>query len=509
MSKFTISGLFCVIAKDSKNTEFADLTNNELEIFKDYLTQTVWGIDCIIIEIIVEIKNNCLQLNSIILTEENEENIQNYLEELELCQENLHNNYCFNGINNIIIKKIPILNDILNVPLLNIINHNDSFRNYTNTGLEDLYTLTEVNNTQVNHNFKYPTLMHRTESSEDNMISQKKYSDILLNKYPFMKELFKNVNGIILGGGGAEWVFSKKTLNPKDLDFFIFKPDDVIIAEPNNLNFDKNQTWQTKQWKQLSTAVNIIFKFYKNHNIYQTFTKGLFTLEINTFPENIQIQFILRDYTSHSQILHGFDLSSCAISFDGTTTRFTALGAWSYLTKLNIVWPAYRSPSYEHRLVKYWNKGYGLVFVHMQEFTLGVMNLPYLMLNIIYISGNFAYGNIFLESNIGYISDYSPSKTNYILSSSQIYENIRTQNIYNILQKKDIYTFYQKYSPYNKTNKINLASIAKHQCLNEIIPTEWFNSIIDRLPYEFIYIKAQKIIIDFYLLKQILFINIL
>ena len=82
MSKFTISGLFCVIAKDSKNTEFADLTNNELEIFKDYLTQTVWGIDCIIIEIIVEIKNNCLQLNSIILTEENEENIKNYLEEL-------------------------------------------------------------------------------------------------------------------------------------------------------------------------------------------------------------------------------------------------------------------------------------------------------------------------------------------------------------------------------------------------------------------------------------------
>ena len=221
-------------------------------------------------------------------------------------------------------------------------------------------------------------------------------------------------------------------------------------------------------------------------------------MEIEKSHNNIQIQFILRDYTSHSQVLHGFDISSCSVSFDGTTTRFTSLGAWSYLNKLNIVWPAYRSTSYEHRLVKYWNKDFGLVFPHLENFILGMMNLPYLLLNIIYFSGNFAYGNIFLDSDV--ISDYSP-KFPYSFVPSCL--EIQNRNVFNILQNKDIYTFYKRYSIHNKSNKLNIQIISNCHNICGIVSESVFNTILDRLPYYSIYIMARKMNINFYLLKKI------
>lgn len=392
------------------------------------------------------------------------------------------------------------ISNILNAPLLEIIKNNDSYRNYTTINKENLFTLTEVNTVKVNYNFQYPTLIHRGGPDPLSRIymSQEEFSSILFDKYPFMVELFSSVKGIVLAGGAIEWVFSKKTSLPKDFDFFLYSDlNNINTTTTSTLN--KSQACQDFQWEQLITAVNVVFKYYKKYNISQTFTKGLLTLEINSYPKKIQIQFILRDYNSHSQILHGFDLSSCACSFDGTTTHFTPLGAWSYHNKLNIVWPAYRSPSYEHRLIKYWNKGFGLVFPHMAQFTLGMMDLSYLMLNIIYCSGNFAYGNIFLEDNKKQ-SDYSNDQIQF----KSIHE-LHELNTLQIIQNSNIYKVSGRYYPGHPSTESTINFKTLRSCVNitQLVPIVKFKQIIEQILYKSIHIKNRKIFIDFYILQNI------
>ena len=52
---------------------------------------------------------------------------------------------------------------------------------------------------------------------------------------------------------------------------------------------------------------------------------------------NYKFQIILRLYNTISEILHGFDLGSCAVGFDGTTVFLTTLGKFCYEHMCNIV----------------------------------------------------------------------------------------------------------------------------------------------------------------------------
>lgn len=81
---------------------------------------------------------------------------------------------------------------------------------------------------------------------------------------------------------------------------------------------------------------------------------------------SVKIQLILRAYPSVSAILHAFDLASSAVAFDGTDVLTTALGAYAHLYRVNPVNPAYRSTSYEHRLTKYFRRGFGLALPHLK-----------------------------------------------------------------------------------------------------------------------------------------------
>ena len=59
--------------------------------------------------------------------------------------------------------------------------------------------------------------------------------------------------------------------------------------------------------------------------------KGLVTVWITPMLgqdilDPIKIQIILRDYSTLSEVLHGFDLGSCSVAFDGDNVYFTGLG---------------------------------------------------------------------------------------------------------------------------------------------------------------------------------------
>ncbi len=76
---------------------------------------------------------------------------------------------------------------------------------------------------------------------------------------------------------------------------------------------------------------------------------------------NYKFQIILRLYNTISEILHGFDLGSCAVGFDGTTVFLTTLGKFCYEHMCNIVDVSKKSESYEARLEKYFSRGFNII----------------------------------------------------------------------------------------------------------------------------------------------------
>ena len=101
--------------------------------------------------------------------------------------------------------------------------------------------------------------------------------------------------------------------------------------------------------------------------------------------KSIKIQVILRSYSSISAILHAFDVPSCCVAYDGRTTFLTTLGAYAQAFRVNIVHPAYRSTTYEARLLKYFDKGYALVLPNLRidAFVKGqVYAMPHLLFHV-------------------------------------------------------------------------------------------------------------------------------
>jgi hypothetical protein len=70
------------------------------------------------------------------------------------------------------------------------------------------------------------------------------------------------------------------------------------------------------------------------------------------------IQVILRIYSTISEVLHGFDLGSCAVADDGQRLYFTSASRLAFERGLNVLDLSRRRASYEPRAVKYLNRGF-------------------------------------------------------------------------------------------------------------------------------------------------------
>jgi hypothetical protein len=79
------------------------------------------------------------------------------------------------------------------------------------------------------------------------------------------------------------------------------------------------------------------------------------------------VQVILRLYGSVSELLHGFDLGSSAVAFDGEEFLFTSAGKFAYERIANVADPSRRRDSYERRLEKYSARGFGVVFPDLEK----------------------------------------------------------------------------------------------------------------------------------------------
>jgi len=74
-----------------------------------------------------------------------------------------------------------------------------------------------------------------------------------------------------------------------------------------------------------------------------------------------QVQLILREYSCPSEIVHGFDLGSCSVIFDGTDVWTTVKGEYCFKEKVNWFEPDRSSPTYALRLAKYHCRGFKIM----------------------------------------------------------------------------------------------------------------------------------------------------
>ena len=79
--------------------------------------------------------------------------------------------------------------------------------------------------------------------------------------------------------------------------------------------------------------------------------------EVNYEIENEELQIILRNYRTASEILHGFDVDSSSVGYDGENIYFTERSLYAIKNGYNTVNFDRLSKSYELRLAKYGTRG--------------------------------------------------------------------------------------------------------------------------------------------------------
>ena len=98
-------------------------------------------------------------------------------------------------------------------------------------------------------------------------------------------------------------------------------------------------------------------------NVVQELAPGVITVRVYEGKTLTSIQIIMRVYESMSRVAHSFDIAVCGVAFDGDEVLMTRLAAFELLHRVIVVVPAYRSPSFGHRLAKYHGRGFALAML--------------------------------------------------------------------------------------------------------------------------------------------------
>ena len=244
------------------------------------------------------------------------------------------------------------------------------------------------------------TVAPRRWSSAERL-GQEEYSAKFGARFPEVMSILRSTENVCVAGGAAAAPFCDGDAEVGDVDFFVYGvgPD-----------------WG----KAHEVAEKIRAAYADARRITESLSEGLVTFDIvrdGDSPEGgvttLKLQLVLRAFKSKASMLHGFDVCSSCVCFDGERTHMTALGAFAMLYRANIVYPPYQSTSYAHRLAKYFRRGFALVFAHMRSDALqcdvpirlgqfGMCVTPRT------VHGRFAVGDVEAARGLGSESDYDP-----------------------------------------------------------------------------------------------------
>ena len=160
---------------------------------------------------------------------------------------------------------------------------------------------------------------------------------------PFLAEFDLEKHGLVLAGGAvsALVMHDRPSLNDDYGDFDLFL---VGLA-----------TDRREKESLVALATHLLKWFGDRLKVYRT--QRCFTFVCGTTC----VQVILRRYTTIGEIVHGFDMGSCAMAWDGTRVYLTALSRLAAEHGVNVLNLAVRRPTYEKRLSRYHSRGYALV----------------------------------------------------------------------------------------------------------------------------------------------------
>lgn len=236
-------------------------------------------------------------------------------------------------------------------------------------------------------------------------IRKDEYISKFYSKFPHMSKILP-IENVVVAGGAASWPFGETSSKVGDIDLFI------IGIDPNN---------KQALWAKVHEIAEKIRSTYSNGvelystpatAITETMVPGVVTFTIKYFKnrgsndeeQTQKIQVILRAFDRLSQVLLGFDIASCSVAFDGNEAHMTYAAAWSLAFRTNIICPAYRSTTYESRLIKYFtNCGFAIAFPHLLPELLVKdvpLHLPHMTIIPTNVRGRFAVGKISLPSGI-------------------------------------------------------------------------------------------------------------
>ncbi len=234
----------------------------------------------------------------------------------------------------------------------------------------DLHTIDKLISDQT-LDYDTPTLCN-SKIDEANLLlnSMTKFKKNFDDKYPFIKDI--NMKNLLIAGGAVSGIVRNKHNRESDIDFFVYGLTkkkatervkewllDILIPktkkkynkdDDDDSDSDSDSDNNYKKHKNKKSSIGE-YKIIRNKNSIAIFLED----------KMVKIQLIFRLYKTISEILHGFDLGSSAVGYDGTDVYFTSLGKFCHEYSCNIIDTSRRSTTYEYRLNKYFDRGFNIV----------------------------------------------------------------------------------------------------------------------------------------------------
>ena len=238
----------------------------------------------------------------------------------------------------------------------------------------DLYDLSELN---IGNMYNELPILKTNEflNKPKICLDFEEFKNRFYKKYPILK-YFNYENLVIAGSSVANTLIDYNETgysNRSDIDFFIYGLDEIDAFKRLKLwlsdlgkhalhDYERNIHKKVDDSQKNPDPRNhkTIHDFPNfSESKYFNIVRNNYTITVNYGMENYQIVFRL--YNNISQILHGFDLGSSSVAFNGERLFFTKLGKFCFENMCNIVDTTKRSTTYEHRLAKYYKRSFNIV----------------------------------------------------------------------------------------------------------------------------------------------------
>ena len=116
---------------------------------------------------------------------------------------------------------------------------------------------------------------------------------------------------------------------------------------------------------------------------------------------SIKIEIVLRHFPTIEDLLYNVDVPSTAIAYNGDNLLMSYMGAFSQLFNVNIIHTPNYSANFSKRLLKYYNRGYGMCFPFLKKDIPETFILDKMEFTIKTVIGSYIY-----PENIKIVADY-------------------------------------------------------------------------------------------------------